>query len=602
MAFNGSGTFNRLYNWVTDRNNSVKIQADRMDGEMDGMATGLSSAILKDGQQTLTANIPWGGFKITNLGDATSATDALNRQAGDARYHPIGAIVTTDNAVARYNGTVGATQNSGVIIDDSNNVTGVVALTTTGAIAGTALSTTGSGVTARTTHTSTDAGAAVWPAIVLDRFSATPAASDNIAGVIFRGRDNAAGSTDYVVVRAKILDTTDTSEDGQGILAALVAGADTAILTWGPGVQIGAPTGGDKGANTLNATTLYEGGSALSALYQGLDAELTAIAGLVSAADRLPYYTGSGTASLATFTTYGRSLVDDADAATARGTLGLATVTVDNTLPRFDSTAGAMQTSGVAIDDSNAVTGVTLITVANTDTSTSYIARSTDAGSALFVGMLLDRNSATPAANDFISDVRFRGRDSGANTTDYAAVVGQIIDATDGSEDGRVIIRAQVAGVNTDIAKFDSNGITLASGNTAAEYSTSTFTPTVTLVGGAGNTVPVYTTNTGRYSRIGNRVFVDVYLNGDGGAEGAGTGTITIALPVAASASAPGDFIFGGAAKNGTAEYPLVVDVEPSATTAAVNYFDLINNRSAFTGDLQNNTNRTIRLNFNYEA
>jgi hypothetical protein len=56
---------------------------------------------------------------------------------------------------------------------------------------------------------------------------------------------------------------------------------------------------------------------------QPLDAELSAIAGLTSAADRLPYFTGSGTASLATFTAFGRSILDDADEATFKATVNL---------------------------------------------------------------------------------------------------------------------------------------------------------------------------------------------------------------------------------------------------------------------------------------
>lgn len=54
-----------------------------------------------------------------------------------------------------------------------------------------------------------------------------------------------------------------------------------------------------------------------------LSAALSTFGGLTPAADQLPYYTGAAAAALTTLSAFGRSLIDDADAATARTTLGL---------------------------------------------------------------------------------------------------------------------------------------------------------------------------------------------------------------------------------------------------------------------------------------
>jgi len=91
MAFNGSGTFERIYNWVNDKANGIKIVASRMDGEFDGIATGLSNCITKDGQTTITQNIPFNSKKITGLANGTDRTDVINvGQVQDNQFNYLG--------------------------------------------------------------------------------------------------------------------------------------------------------------------------------------------------------------------------------------------------------------------------------------------------------------------------------------------------------------------------------------------------------------------------------------------------------------------------------------------------------------------------------
>ena len=77
MSFNGSGTFQINSAGQPVVTNTI-ISSTAFNALTADLATGLSTCLTRNGQSTPTANIPLGGFKLTNVGAATLAGDALS--------------------------------------------------------------------------------------------------------------------------------------------------------------------------------------------------------------------------------------------------------------------------------------------------------------------------------------------------------------------------------------------------------------------------------------------------------------------------------------------------------------------------------------------
>jgi hypothetical protein len=85
MAFDGFGTFLRLRSWIADATAGVKVRADFHDDEDNNFADGLSHCITKDGQTTVTQNIPFNSKRVTALADPVDPQDAATKAYADTK-------------------------------------------------------------------------------------------------------------------------------------------------------------------------------------------------------------------------------------------------------------------------------------------------------------------------------------------------------------------------------------------------------------------------------------------------------------------------------------------------------------------------------------
>ena len=126
---------------------------------------------------------------------------------------------------------------------------------------------------------------------------------------------------------------------------------------------------------------------------------------------------------------------------------------------------GKFTTSGFQLGDGTAAAQLHLF---STDTTDQVIIENSDAGLDTAPDLVLYRNSASPAANDNLGNIEFRGEDDGGNTHAYAQIIAQINDPTNASEEGVLDLMSSASG--TVASRIRLQGSNVGVGETAPAY------------------------------------------------------------------------------------------------------------------------------------
>ena len=280
-------------------------------------------------------------------------------------------------------------------------------------------------------------------------------------------------------------------------------------------------------------------------------------------------------------------------------TVGAASST-DNAIARFDSISGKIiQNSGVTIDDSNNLTlpGQADLRFADSDSS-NWVAFQSPATVASNVTWTLPAADGTSNqalvtnGSGTLSWATASASPGGSNTQlqyNNAGAFGGISGVT---SDGTRITASTTIGVGGATPSTSGSGITFpatasasSDANTLDDYEEGTFTPDVNI--GGATTGITYTGRAGKYTKIGNLVYVSlgVVLS----SKGALSGNITIAGLPFASANTDYREPYWRGTSNNFADFSAAVttsattlQVRNPTTTAAITNTTLANNSSLF--------------------
>ena len=117
-------------------------------------------------------------------------------------------------------------------------------------------------------------------------------------------------------------------------------------------------------------------------------------------------------------------------------------------------------------NDHASATGVIPLYIRNDSTGDFIILESRDADATSMPIIAFNRNSASPAADDFLGSIEFKGEDSADASNTYSTIKSKIIDVDDGQESGAIILESLHDGTLRSVL-FAQGGIDTGSGTGA---------------------------------------------------------------------------------------------------------------------------------------